>query len=381
MRGMSFLVLIWFKTLFKRFSYITFLFVSIGTFYTLNILSPLLKEVPENILMVNMLIMTTVVGVIYSIEHNPRVILSINYMPARDWRITILSLLSFLPFPTFVYISQLIDFSYLILSIFLFLGLVDISLFIIIGFIIASVLSPSYGILFLIILLIKPLPKLLPQRRIVMFWIKKRPITVINPLFLWPLGIIFIGMVFITQKVQNTKLWVSPVGGGATYFSTVAVSGDFQTLLLGGIFTSLSAILSLMLPVFFSGAGYLDNYLWSLKVLRGKFWEGFVMEILLNTIFGTAVILGAFTLLKYLGIGSFEGTALVVFLSILTVSAVGPSLDTGEFLGSYLLFYLVSVFIIGRLSMYIQQKYLIFMLLTLIFPARVVWLKLKLSRR
>jgi len=125
----------------------------------------------------------------------------------------------------------------------------------------------------------------------------------------------------------------------------------------------------------------LDNYLWSLKVLRGKFWEGFVMEILLNTIFGTAVILGAFTLLKYLGIGSFEGTALVVFLSILTVSAVGPSLDTGESLGSYLLFYLVSVFIIGRLSMYIQQKYLIFMLLTLIFPARVVWLKLKLSRR
>jgi len=382
MRAFLYLSIVWFKILLRRLSYIAFLFMSVGIMYTLKDLSPLMAGVPKEILMTNMLIMTVIIGWVYSVVHAPRVILGVETLPASGWKLSILSLLSFLPFPLFVYMSSVnISLYYILFSVFLFLGIIDNPLFLLVSFGIALRFSIIVSMVFLTTLLVKFALKLVPDRRVILIWIKRTPVTIVNPLFLWPLSFIVAGMLLIALKVQNTKLWVSPIGGGATYFSAVSTSGDFQTLLLGGIFTSLSMILSLTLPIFFSAISYLDNHIWSLQVLTGRFWKEFAIRSLLNVIFGTLMILCVFIPLKDIGIGSFRGAMLVISLSLLVTSAVCPSPDVGSSLGNYLLVYMVSAFIIGRLSIHIHQEYLISMLLLMTFPVHLLWLKLKLTRR
>ncbi|ALV62338.1 hypothetical protein ADU37_CDS06390 [Thermococcus sp. 2319x1] len=382
MRAFLYLSIVWFKILLRRLSYIVFLFMSVGIMYTLNDLSPLMAEVPREILMTNMLIMTVIIGWVYSIVYNPRVMLGIETLPASGWKLSILSLLSFLPFLLFVYRSSVnISLYYILFSVFLFLGIIDNPLFLLVGFGIALRFSFIVSTVFLTTLLVKFVLKLVPARRVIITWIKRTPITIVNPLFLWSLSLAVAGMLLIALKVQNTKLWVSPIGGGATYFSAVSTSGDFQTLLFGGVFTSLSMILSLTLPIFFSAVSYLDNYIWSLQVLAGRFWRDFAIRSLLNAIFGTLMILFIFIPMVRMGIGSFEGAILVVSLSLLVTSAVSPSPDVGSSLGNYLLVYMVLAFIIGRLSIHIHQEYLISMLLLMTFPVHLLWLKLKLTRR
>lgn len=375
MKAFFCLFFIWLKMLLRRWSYIAFLLVSVGVFYTFKDLSLIITLIPQELLVTNMMILTGLVGWIYSLTHDPRNLLGIETLPASDWRINVMNLLTFLPFPlvlsTFSPISPLY---YIVLSAFLFLGIVDSPLLLLPGFALTYNFNFFVSMVFGVVLLTKVTLKLIPKRRVTLLWIGKTPITIINPLILWPLSLVVLGMLLIYVNVHDTELWASPIGGGATYLSNISLSEEGYVLLLGGVFTALSMLLSLMLPLSVSALRYLDNYIWHIKLLRGLLNRSFILGFSLNAVFGIVIIALPFLILMLFGIGSFKGILLVLALSLFVSSALAPSPDRNDSLGNFLLGYMLLGFIIGRIQ--VPEEYVVMLAISMSFPAYLVWFKL-----
>lgn len=370
------LFFIWLKMLLRRWSYITFLLVSIAIFYMFKDLMFILTLIPQELLVTNMMILTGLVGWIYSLAHDPRKLLGIGALPASDWRIDVMNLITFLPFPLVLSMfSPIPSLYYIALSAFLFLGIVGSPLLLLIGLALAYYFNFLVSIVFGIVLLTKMSLKLIPNRRVTLLWMGKNPVTIINPLILWPLSLVILGMLLIHANVHDTELWVSPIGGGATYLSNISLSEEGCVLLLGGVFTALYMLLSLMLPLSVSALRYLDNYIWHIKLLRGLLNRSFILEVLSNTVFGIIVIALPFLIFMFFGIGSLEGVLLVLTLSLFLSSALAPSPDRNESLGNFLLGYVLLGFIIGRIQA--PEGYVVMLAVSMLFPAYLIWFKLK----
>ncbi|ASJ16532.1 hypothetical protein A3L04_05305 [Thermococcus chitonophagus] len=375
--GIFYIFLIWLKLLIRKWSYIAFLLFTLGTAYIIKKLSPIFGLIPDTLVLINMIILTSFISWIYYLSHDPKRILCIDMLPISDWRVSIVSLLTFLPFPVILSMTAPVNrMYYVVLSMVLFLGIADSPLFLLFGALLAWDLSPVATAIFIVASIIKMSLKLIPERKVLLIWIGKTPVTIINPLVLWPISFVIVGMLLIGLTIGNTvKLWASPIGGGVTYFSPISIDKDSKILLLGGIFTALSMILSLMLSLSVSALRYLDNYLWHIKILRGVFSRALIVELVLNAVVGLIMIALPYFILRLFGIGSFRGISLTLVMSLLVSSALAPSPDRKDSLGNFLLGYILIGFTIQWLS--IPEKYIVPLLAVMIILSYLLWFKLK----
>ncbi|RKQ88663.1 hypothetical protein [Brockia lithotrophica] len=357
---------IWFRLIVRRPGTWVFLFLSAVLGWLLYETQPVLSVIPVRSLLPSLVLIFWALGWMHARSFAPRTVLALSEIPgffSARLKLTLLQLFAFLPFWIALAASFPNPWLPILLSFFLYLPFTELPLSwtgilfaaAVLAFVAPVGLLPlTLGLLFLL------WDRLIPSKRVILLRTNSLAVTWVNPLFLWPVGIIwalvwwaarFPGVEFSFRGLLEGSLSVrSPEGAGCVG------QYEFGVFLAGLALFSVTLILPLFLSVSAVGCRYLERPLWP------SFWLGRAYR---RTIPAAFALTFAYTLLwtaltygwlSYLGVFqdrvlsfSVHLTALALFVAALRPFSPDDPQDLGTFVFGVFSTHLLAVLLLFRL--------------------------------
>ncbi|MBE3550903.1 MAG: hypothetical protein IMX03_06750 [Brockia lithotrophica] len=338
---------IWFRLIVRRPSTWVFLFFSAVLGWLIYEAQPVLSLIPVRSLLPSFVLVFLALGWMHARAFDPRTALALSEIPgffSARLRLTLLQLFAFLPFWIALAVSFPNPWLPILLSFLLYLPFTEFPLRwtgILIAAAVLAFVAPvgllplALGLLFLL------WERLIPSKRVFLLRTNSLAVTWVNPLFFWPVGVIWV-LVWWATSLPGIEISWGLSGRSLGVFSPDGADSveqyEFRVFLAGLALSSATFILPLFLSVSAVGYRYLERPLWPLFWLGRAYRRTIPAAFALTfayTLLWTALTYGWFS---YLGVFREHWLSFAAYLTALAlfVASLWPfSPDDPQNLGSF----------------------------------------------